>query len=553
MRPSPAPRGSPQARACMSSNKVPLEGSRRYTRAGAEIRGRIDPQEWCDITVKLRPKNALPQPDIAVGAPALTREELIERHAADNGDMREVEQVLNGLGLSLALKDPASRRLKFTGTAEAMEQAFDTHLFRAVHGKHEFRTRTGELRIPASLEGKVVGVFGLDTRRMAHRGDKACAIGAVRADRPIRPWFTPAELAGIYDFPPADGVGQTVALLEFGGEYRDGDLRLFAERTGMTAIPEVETVDVESLSPANHRDPDASGEVMLDVEVIAGAAPGAKQVIYFCDFTEQGWVDGIDTAIHDSARQAGVLSIGWGLTEGELTWTDQATDAINESLKTAALLGITVLVAAGDGGSAGQADDGRVHVNFPASSPFVVAVGGTMLPRQHGKFTEVVWKEGDGLPRNGGGSTGGGVSSVFARPSWQTVIISPVNRGAMDGRIIPDVAANAAISTGYFTVAAGKSGVSGGTGAAAPLWAALVARLNGALKPSRKTVGYLTPRLYQKNAKSGDHPVGAAGCNDVTIGNNVTAPAGGYHAAIGFDAVTGWGSPRGRKLAELLS
>jgi len=537
----------------MSSQNVPLEGSRRYHRAGTEIRGRVDPQEWCDITVKLRPRNPLPQPDDVARMSAMTRQEFQEHHGANESDMQDVEQTFNALGLSLVSKDAASRRMKFTGTAETMERAFDTHLFRAVREDHVFRARTGDLRIPSNLEGKIVGVFGLDTRRMAHRRRQADALAVANSEQPLRPWFTPGELAAIYDFPPGNGDGQTIAILEFGGEYSEADLRLFAQRTGATAIPEVEAVDVGSLSPTNHRAPDATGEVMLDIEVVAGAAPGAKQVIYFSNFTEQGWIDAIDTAVHDAMRKPDVISISWGMAEGEQIWTDQATDVINDSLKAAALLGVTVFVAAGDDGSDDQAADGRAHVNFPASSPFVVAVGGTMLPRQRGKLTELVWKEGDGLRRDGGGSTGGGISAVFARPAWQNVTISSVNPGAIDGRIIPDIAANAAASTGYFVVSGGRSGVAGGTSAATPLWAALTARLNAVLASDGKRVGYLTPRLYQPNPKSAGEPVGAAGCNDVTKGNNVTAAAGGYHAAVGFDAVTGWGSPKGRKLAELLS
>ena len=142
------------------------------------------------------------------------------------------------------------------------------------------------------------------------------------------------------------------------------------------------------------------------------------------------------------------------------------------------------------------------------------------------------------------------MSGVFTRPSWQSSItIASVNPGAITGRVCPDVAANAAGSTGYFTVANGSPGVVGGTSAAAPLWASLLARLNTA---RGKTVGFLTPLLYQSNPKTSGTPLGQAALKDITKGNNTTAHAGGYSAGPGYDAASGWGSPDGAKLQQML-
>jgi kumamolisin len=216
-------------------------------------------------------------------------------------------------------------------------------------------------------------------------------------------------------------------------------------------------------------------------------------------------------------------------------------------LKAAALVGVTVCVAAGDDGSDDQVGDGHAHVDFPSSSPYVLAVGGTALRKsKSGNLTEVAWKDGDGLRQDNGGSTGGGVSVHFTRPDWQNVSVASVNPGAIDGRVIPDVAADASANTGYWVVVDGQSGVSGGTSASAPLWAALIARINASLG-SDKQVGFLTPLLYQGNNGAG---LGAAACKDITSGNNDTASVGGYAAMKGYDAVTGWGSPDGAKLLE---
>jgi kumamolisin len=164
----------------------------------------------------------------------------------------------------------------------------------------------------------------------------------------------------------------------------------------------VETIDSRSQSFQ-----EACVEVMLDVETVAGACPGSKIVMYFSNFTEQGWVEAIDSAVHDSAHEFASISVSFGLAEGADVWTEQAMELVNDSLKTAAARGIPVCIVSGDDGSDDQVGDGRAHVDFPASSPFVLAVGGTTLIRKAGALTEVAWKEGDGLRKDGGGSTGG--------------------------------------------------------------------------------------------------------------------------------------------------
>ena len=319
---------------------------------------------------------------------------------------------------------------------------------------------------------------------------------------------------------------------------------------GLDSTPTVKVVNVERLASADSNDPDAIGEVMLDIEVLAGACPGADIVVYFSNFTEKGWVDVIDAALHDTKNNPCVLSISYGLAEGADIWTQQAMDAVNDSMKEAAARGIPVCVAAGDDGSDDQVGDGLAHVNFPASSPFVLSIGGTALVRGTNGFGEQVWFDGDGLRKDQGGSTGGGVSAVFQRPVWQSSIDIPsVNPNGMAGRIVPDVSANAAGSTGYFVVVQGQQQISGGTSAATPLWAALLARLIKANIP----VGYVTPVFYQTVTGSDRKTIGAMGCDDITEGNNNTAAAGGYPARSGYDAVTGWGSPKGAALAEALS
>jgi kumamolisin len=222
------------------------------------------------------------------------------------------------------------------------------------------------------------------------------------------------------------------------------------------------------------------------------------------------------------------MSISWGQSEDQ--WTAQARTALDDALLDAAALGVTVTAAAGDNGSSDGGGGTTKHADFPASSPHALACGGTSL---HSKGTtissETVWNDGAG-----GGATGGGVSDVFALPSWQKGVGVPAGAKS-GGRGVPDVAGNADPETGYQVLVDGKQAVYGGTSAVAPLWAALVARLAQSLG---SPLGLLQPTLY---------PLHAA-LHDITSGNN-----GAYSAKKGWDACTGLGTPNGTALLAALT
>jgi kumamolisin len=522
-----------------------LPGSKRVHRPGAEVLGRSDRHEWCEITIKVRRKAELPEP--VAGTAVLTREQAKTLHGATDEDLNAVVDEATKFGLKILSRDPATRSVKVAGSVELMEKAFQVHLFRVKHRGRYYRGRVGSIFVPTVLKDVVVGVFGLDTRPMArHHSGGARSPAQTLPAADARPWYLPPELATAYNFPDNDGSGQTIGIIELAGHFNASDLRQFGQMAGMAKMPIVNVVNAETVTADSCDDADAIGEVILDIEIAAAVCPGAALAVYFSNFTEQGWVDVIDAALNDSQNNPSVLSISYGLAEGSDIWTQQAMSAVNDAMKEAAVRGIPVCISAGDDGSDDQVGDGSAHVDFPSSSPFVLSVGGTTLPKNG---TESVWFEGDGLRKDQGGSTGGGVSSVFGLPSWQqNISIRSVNPRAPAGRILPDVSANAAQGTGYFFVAGEQPNVAGGTSAATPLWASLLARIMS----TGKKVGFITPLFYQPNGHTAGQTLGAAACNDITSGNNATAAAGGYSAGPGYDAASGWGSPQGEKLRELL-
>jgi kumamolisin len=478
----------------------------------------------------------------------MTRAQFRDTYGASQADIDKVVKTLSDFGLTQVDANAAARTIRFRGTVAAMESAFQVKLFNYSHANGSYRGRVGAVHIPAKLSDIVVGVFGLDNRQVARRGRQPVRehVHARLASVPSA-WYVPAELATHYNFPTGDGSGQTVGLLEFGGGYFASDLKQFCKLAKIASPPQVTAISTDG-TPTNAKD-GAEDEVMLDVEVVAGVCPKAHIVVYFASWSEQGWITNLDAAVHDATNNPGVLSISWGNAEDVDIWTDQAMDEIDQTLQDAAMLGVTVCVATGDDGSSDAITDGHAHVDFPSSSPHALAVGGTIIPSKGTTEPDIVWKDGDGVRPNGG-STGGGVSVHFPLPDWQSAINIPsVNSGAIAGRVVPDIAANAdPIASPYLVVVDGQSQPVGGTSAASPLVASLLTLIN-ASRPAGKRVGYITPVLYQSN---GNGTVGSTGCTDVQSGNNTTARAGGYSAGPGYDAASGWGTPDGTNLAKAI-
>ncbi len=539
---------------------VVLKGSNRAKDPTATPVGELDPNDQIDLTIGLVGPQ-LPGPDEYVGQ-TLSPAEFAKRFGSNQADADKVAKCLEKYGLKVLDVSLANRSMRVIGSAADIQKAFrsDMMIMRSPLGV-EYRGRHGTIQIPAELKGLVTGVFGLDERRMARR--KARSATAPRRlkrsalSATLSP-LTPADLEQRYNFPPGDGTGQSIAIAEFGGGYFADDVTTFATKF-QRPVPSVSAVPVDApaytlqqiyaLPPDQRNDQLGNSiEVMMDVEIIAGLCPRANISVYFSTFDQQGWIDLLNAVI--SANPV-VLSVSWGLAEDDPGWSANARTAINNQLNTARLLGITICVSSGDDGSGDQIDDGHAHVDFPSSSPFVLSVGGTMLDASAGPIAEVVWWQSPGRRTNaGGGSTGGGVSTIFDRPAWQTVSVKSLNAGSIDGRVIPDVVALSGPPY-YDLIFIGQPQPNGGTSASAPLWAALVARIDAAL-PAAKRHRFLTPLLYQ--AGTSGQPIGQTALVDITSGNNASnpEPGVGYAAGPGFDAASGWGVPDGVKLLNAL-
>jgi kumamolisin len=506
--------------------RVELAGSERTPLPQDTRVGGADPGQRLEVTVLLRRRGALPEPGTARAH--LQRRQLEELAGADPADIERVEAFAHEHGLQVVDASPARRSVVLAGPVAALEAAFGTELSLYDIGGTVLRGRQGPISLPATVAPAVEGVFGLDDRpqarpyfrRLLEGGHPVLAHAATAA-------FSPIEVARLYDFPAiATGAGQCIALIELGGGYRRADLDAYFQGLGLTP-PETVAVCVDggaNQPDGNPGGPD--GEVMLDIEVAGAVAPGARLAVYFAPNTDRGFLDAVSTAVHDSERRPSVVSISWGGPES--TWTGQSMSALDKVLQDAAALGVTVFCASGDTGSADGAGDSLAHTDFPASSPHVVACGGTRLSAgADGITAEVVWNEGAS-----GGATWGGISNTFDVPCWQADAGVPpsANPGGRRGRGVPDVSGDADPQTGYRVLIDDQATVVGGTSAVAPLWAGLTALLNQALG---HPVGFLNPQLYGPVLAGG-------GFRDITEGSN-----GAYSAAPGWDPCTGLGSPRG--------
>ncbi len=516
---------------------ITLEGSERDALPNARPLGPAAADERLEVTLILRAGSAelwrerMARLSRAEDAAPLTAEQFARLHGATDADLRAVAAFAAAHGLVVVQRHAARRTVVLSGTVAQVNAAFGVELLRFEYPGGTYRGLLGPVQLAQELHGIVEAVLGLDTRPQARphfRRREGPKPRRSRAATPPVPSFTAVQIASLYEFPAGSGEGECVALIELGGGYRPQDLQTYFGALGLP-VPQVAAVSVDHAVNAPTGDPNsADGEVMLDIEVAGAVAPAARIVVYFAPNTDAGFLNAVTTAVHDEVNRPSVVSISWGGPES--SWTRQAMSALDQALQAAAMLGITVCVASGDGGSSDGVPGGTNHVDFPASSPHALGCGGTRLKATATTIlSEVVWHDNSG-------ATGGGVSAFFGLPTWQQGLDTTTVQGnvqPLNARGVPDVAADADPQTGYEVVVDGVQAVFGGTSAVAPLWAGLIVRINAL---TGRRAGYVQPAIYTRESAF----------RDITRGNN-----GAYEAATGWDACTGLGSPKGTRIAAV--
>jgi subtilase family serine protease len=524
----------------------------------------------------------------------ITPAEFAQRFGATPATVQAVQDSLEAHGLTPGPVSPNSLSIPVTATAGALAQAFSTSFSRV--GLASGATAIVNQQAPAidsAVAPDVQAVIGLNTLSTAkpllihpHTASAAAARAHVVTGGPqptcsgatttasTEGGYTADEIASAYGLSGLyqagdEGAGQTVAILEL-EPYSLSDIQAYAACYGIN--PQLANVTIDGGSGTSGS---GSGEAALDIENVMGLAPQAKIAVYEGPNSGNGPFDTMNAIISQHIAQ--VVTTSWGQCEPAEGFGNSSTGqaaAENTLFQEAAAQGMTIVSASGDDGSEDcdgtlQTSQTALEVDDPASQPYVTGVGGTTLSANTStgaRLSETVWN--DGLQT---GASGGGVSTFWPMPSYQSQAPSflhvinanssgsPCGATSGDCREVPDVSADGDPDTGYViywngTGAAGPlqpAGwqVVGGTSAAAPAWAALIALTNASARCAGAPVGFANPALYNAAATAY-----STDFNDITSGDNdMTGTNGGlFPAGPGYDMATGLGSPNGSALADTL-
>src|SRR5271155_1349588 len=331
-----------------SQQRLVLAGSEKAPLSAATGEKPAPPSSVFTVSVVVRRKN--PLNTRRLGKDRLTRAQYRQQHGADPAAIKLVRTFAKEFGLTVD-KDapkPERRTIKLTGNVAAMQKAFGIKLTQKVLDGATYRVREGSILIPAPLAGAVEAVLGLDNRPQAQphfrvlgttiNAQAAGTGGFARAHAAAAGTsYTPVQVGQLYQFPQgATASGQTIGIIELGGGYRTKDLTAYFKGLGLKA-PKLTAVSVDKGKNTPGNANGADGEVMLDIEVSAAVAPGAKIVVYFAPNTDQGFIDAIGSAVHNPKNKPSVISISWGGPES--SWTAQAMTALDAACQSAAALG----------------------------------------------------------------------------------------------------------------------------------------------------------------------------------------------------------------------
>jgi kumamolisin len=444
--------------------------------------------------------------------------------------MARITKLAAERGLALGRSDPVLRTVELEGTARQMAEIFGATLRIYDDGRRRFRARIGQLVIPAEIAPWTRAVLGLDERPMVptHRLQAQAGAGAGSG-------LWPTEVAALYGIPlDRDMSSVSVGIVALGGGYLAADLKAALAAMKREA-PVVVDVPVAGISNNFDDGTTAAGqEIALDLQILAALLPKAKIAVYFAGNSRDSLIAAIHQAVLDDVNRPQVISVSWG--SAEKFWNETGYEAMQAALADAIRLRVSTVFASGDELATGGLTDGKVHVWFPASSPYALGCGGTspILGTGDGSIaSEAVWNEGFS-------GSGGGISDVFPVPAYQQKLALP--KSLNDGNVrrgVPDVAGAAASTPGYRIVVNGTEVVKDGTSAATPLWAALIAMANAA---RGEPIGFLNSALYSN----------PGAFRLIDRGNNRIGGKG-YDAGPGWSACTGLGVPKGLDIIAALT
>ena len=536
----------------------------------------------------------------------LTPAEYAAFFGLSDADLAQVQNWLESQGFNIDRVSPSRTSITFSGTAAQVEQAFATEMHRySVNGEQHFANATA-LAIPSALAGVVVAVRHLNDFRPRpqvrfHTQPAVAAAPAFTSSQSGTHFLTPKDVATIYDINPAynsgyNGSGQTLVVVGQSA-ISTTDITNFQKAAGLTAKAPTITLEPGTGTSATSSGDEAESD--LDLEYAGATAPGANVVFVYVGSSQNYSVfDALKYAVDN--KLGSIINISYGTCEADLSSSDYS--ALEAVLKQAASQGQSIVAASGDTGSTAcfgakgnsLTQQEALSVNYPASSAYAVALGGTEFPSADvaasnstywesasgsdligsalSYIPEQVWNDDSAAAGTQFGAQyalsagGGGVSAFTHRPSWQTGVTG-IPSGTF--RLVPDISLDAsAQNAGYLFCTSDTSAwstgqkascnsgfrdsttqdltVAGGTSFAAPIFAGMLAMIDQKENASQGVAG---STLYTLAANSSTY---ASAFHDITSGNNDCALAGSnycsgsgltdYAAATGYDEATGLGS-----------
>ncbi|HVS06635.1 MAG TPA: S53 family peptidase [Candidatus Dormibacteraeota bacterium] len=470
----------------------------------------------------------------------LSPDQFAAAYGPTQAQVQQVVDYLHSHGLAVTATSSNRTLVDATGSLATVQAAFGVTISNWHDGaqNRDFYGNDTQPVLPTTLASYVVGIAGLNNHYPLQR------LGpAPRAPPGGGPagGYTPNDLKKAYDVTPLasagyNGSGQPLGLFELDG-FRQSNITTYDTDYGLgSPAPSVVRVDGGSGPLGN-----GEVEVELDIEVMHALAPAAPITVWEGPNSDPGVNDTYNAMVTSNTTKSN--STSWGICEQQTTHSEMST--LDNIFQQAAAQGQSFFAASGDYG-AYDCGGSFLSVDSPANDPYVTGTGGTTLTlNADGTYkTESAWSNPNYSPPLG---SGGGLSTYFARPSWQT---GPgVSNSYSNGkRQVPDISSDADSNTGYSVyVTYGGTGwtVVGGTSAAAPSWAAFTAVYNQyAAANAKPNLGYANPTLYSTGSNAQPY----APYHDVTTGDNLY-----YAATATWDYATGWGTYDANNLARDLA